>query len=132
MTVRFMTLFLSVFRSSIPLITTGILIFNNLSNLSQILDFYTNLILTSIPLYFVRAYDSIKTFQILNCYVFPCKLNYYSMEKFYWLIIRTPLSVIWYTVHIAYSLIVTPIIDLYILYLSVINLPSLRKRVVSE
>ena len=132
MTVRFMTLFLSVFRSSIPLITTGILIFNNLSNLSQILDFYTNLALTSIPLYFVSAYDSIKTFQILNCYVFPCKLNYYSMEKFYWLIIRVPLSVIWYTVHIAYSLIVTPIIDLYILYLSVINLPSLRKRVVSE
>jgi hypothetical protein len=125
-TVRFMTLFFSVFRTSIPLIATGIVLFNNISSLSQIVDFYTNLMLTSIPLYFVRAYDSIKTFQILNCYTFPCKFNYVSMEKFYWLIIRTPIYVIWYAVHVAYSLVVSPIIDLYVLYLSVINYPSLR------
>ena len=131
-TVRYMTLFLAILRSSIPLIFTGLALVLNIDSISQKLTFYTDLISTAVPLYFINAYDSIKTLQIISCYTFPCKFNYISMEKFYWLIVRTPVVVLWYTTHILYTLIASPLIDLYVVYLSAINLPVLRQRVLSE
>jgi hypothetical protein len=122
MLVRIITLCLSVFRTSIPMVAVGMTVFANIDTLSVKLNYYMALMSQAITLYISRAYDAVNTFQIINCYTFPCKYNYYSMEKFYWLIIRTPIVVAWFTVNILYTLLVSPLIDLYVMYLSVINI----------
>lgn len=49
LTVRYMTLFLAILRSSIPLIFTGLALVLNIDSISQKLTFYTDLISTAVP-----------------------------------------------------------------------------------